>query len=698
MKKIRGTRRNRIIIYYLLAIVVPSIVLGMLAFRGVKNDQALVEREQRRALQSAGRQINDSLDAILKQIEINFLSLPDSLAIPENITFSDSNLFSFVNSYPIATGVFYISERNEVAVLNNNLLYVPDKSLDFLKGREPGQFRTILEYGWQMEFVRKEYLTAIDYYRKAMPDVGSDQDRAEIYNAIARLQKKLGRFDEALSTYSILINNYSDFYIQNNIPLGMAAMFESGNLYLQIQDIGQCLEIVDELLVNLEGSRWPINYPTYANIISKITEMIGTIRETTEIEDSLFKKPEAILEKLSLLEDRTAYLLTIPELAGAINSAKSSGSNIINNRLLLEREGQFYFIFLSPSMEKGQWGIVYNQEKFLYEKVYPYVMDIAGGVAISWKLINNYGKQLIISKNFQPDGNPVNYSFSSALPPWTLVFYPKEGGLLASLVRSGQGIFFYIFLLIVIILGLGLFFTLYVTNNELSLAKMRSNFITTVTHEFKSPLTSIRQMAEMLEGGRVPSRERQQKYFGAMVQESERLSHLIDNILDFSRMEAGMKEFHFEKDNLACMTEEMVQSFQSHLADKGFQIDFKSQESIPDSFFDRNAIKQVIQNLMDNACKYSGNSKKIEVKVASSESDVTLSVRDFGIGIRKDEQDKIFSQFYRAGDELSQQVKGSGIGLTIVKQIVDAHKGHIILMSEPGNGSEFRIVLPLEKN
>jgi signal transduction histidine kinase len=180
-------------------------------------------------------------------------------------------------------------------------------------------------------------------------------------------------------------------------------------------------------------------------------------------------------------------------------------------------------------------------------------------------------------------------------------------------------------------------------------------------------------MAEMLEGGRVPTKERQQKYYGAMVQETERLSHLIDNILDFSRMEAGMKEFHFEKDDLVTVIEEMVQSFQSHLEGTGFHVDCLVPEPIPEFEFDKEAIKQVIQNLMDNAHKYSGESNKIEVKITATDSEVFILVRDFGIGIRKDEQDKVFSQFYRAGDELSQKVKGSGIGLTIVKQIVEAH-------------------------
>jgi signal transduction histidine kinase len=330
------------------------------------------------------------------------------------------------------------------------------------------------------------------------------------------------------------------------------------------------------------------------------------------------------------------------------------------------------------------------------KNVYPLVEEMAGESVVNWKMVNNYGNMLIRSEGFQPGENPVNVSFSSSFPPWTLVFYPKEGGILASFIQSGQGVFFYIFLLIVIILALGLFFTLYVINNELSLSRMKSNFISTVTHEFKSPLTSIRQMAEMLEGGRVSDKDRQLKYYSAMVQESERLSHLIDNILDFSKMEAGQKNFFFEKANLEGVVEEIVHSFQIHLADMDFEVEFILPVPVPDLFFDREAIKQVLQNLIDNACKYSGDSKKIEVSLTSNGSENIITVRDFGIGIKEEEQEKIFSQFYRAGDGLTQKVKGSGIGLTIVKQIVDAHQGHIDLVSEPGKGSTFIIALPLE--
>ena len=204
-------------------------------------------------------------------------------------------------------------------------------------------------------------------------------------------------------------------------------------------------------------------------------------------------------------------------------------------------------------------------------------------------------------------------------------------------------------------------------------------------------------MAEMLVRGRVPSREKQEKYYNTILQQSERLSHLIDNILDFSKMEEGQKTFRFEKADITPLVGEIVELFRKHTAEQGFDISLSIPEPLPELVFDRDAMEQVMHNLLDNACKYSGESSSIEVQLLAKGNKVVISVRDYGIGIRKEDHEKIFSRFYRAGEELTQTVKGSGIGLTIVKQIVDAHQGNITVESSPGKGSLFSIILPLSQ-
>jgi signal transduction histidine kinase len=202
-------------------------------------------------------------------------------------------------------------------------------------------------------------------------------------------------------------------------------------------------------------------------------------------------------------------------------------------------------------------------------------------------------------------------------------------------------------------------------------------------------------MAEMLVRGRVPSPERQQKYYTTILQQSERLSHLIDNILDFTKMEEGHKIFRFEKADIVPVVKEIVELFRELTANVGFHISLTIPENLPDIVFDREAIEQVIYNLIDNACKYSHESKTIDVQLFLAGNNIIISVRDYGVGIRKEDQEKIFSRFYRAGEELTQSVKGSGIGLAIVKQIVEAHHGEIDVESEFGKGSRFTVSIPL---
>jgi len=697
MKKIRESTRKKIIIYYAVAIVFPSIILGILAYRGVKNDQALVEREQRRAFQESGQKINDTVNAYLKLIENNFIKVMDSTGVPDEIMFYDTALASSVTEFPVIEGVFYLSENNEVSVLNNNFLYLPDN----FKGLRPRmiseQFENILNRGWDLEFRQKEYSKAIKHYKNALPVVRSVQGQGEIYNSIARIQKKIGKPEEAFKTYDTLLISYTDVYIQGNIPLGMVALLESGLLYLEIHDTVNCLETINSLLIQFKDSRWSINYPLYFNILSKIKDVINLLENDGGSAVALIQKSKSLLKSVSVLERRTAYLLAVTDAAGLIQSAQTSNADNLNKRYLFDSEGNSYFVFLSSLQTHGQWGLIYKQDYLLQDILTAYIKEIAGKSVFHWEIVNNYDDVLLGSENIITDANPVKIPFSSSLPKWTLVIYPESGGVFLSFIKTRDGIFFYIFLLIVIILACGLFFTLFTVNNELRLMRMKSNFITTVSHEFRSPLTLIRQMAEMLDSGRVANQERQQKYYSAMVQESERLSHLIDNILDFSKMEAGQKKLSFEKGNLAELVEEMAISYQHNMMDKGFRINYILPEPIADCVFDKEAIKQVVQNLIDNSCKYSGNSKIIDVEVTQADSGVAISVKDYGIGINKDEQDKIFSRFYRAGDELTQKVKGSGIGLTIVKQLVEAHKGMVKLKSEPGKGSVFKIVLPLNK-
>jgi signal transduction histidine kinase len=201
----------------------------------------------------------------------------------------------------------------------------------------------------------------------------------------------------------------------------------------------------------------------------------------------------------------------------------------------------------------------------------------------------------------------------------------------------------------------------------------------------------------MLQSGRIPSEEYRQQYYDVLVEQSERLSLLIDNILDFSKIEEGRKEFDFEMVEIGSLIQEIVTAIQDQVRHKDFNIQLEIEESLPFIKADRAAISQAITNLIDNAIKYSGDSRNIIVRTFAEHPYLMIVIKDFGIGIRKEEINKVFERFYRGGDELTRTIKGSGLGLTLVNQIVEVHNGNIDVESEPGKGSTFSIRLPLQQ-
>lgn len=696
MKKKGETKRQRILIYYALAIVLPCLILGSFAFRGIKNDQALVEREQRNNLLEAGQQIIRETDAYISSVENSFAEIIDSTAIPGKTIFTDSILNRFSNQHLAVAGIFFISPAGDPFLLNNGMQYVPD---DFLTVSDMSGAQTmqhILEQGWQIEFRENDYRKALAYYKNVLADVANEQSQGEILNIIARVQKKLKLDDEAIKTYDVLSNEYSEVLIQNKIPLGAIALLEKSLLYLGKKDTISALKTTHFLMSQMQKPEWELGYSHYANFLSKIDEIISMCKNSRNEETGRFLgRISTLKDSLTISEKHVTYLLAFLENGEIISGGTKSGSDNNNHRSKTLINGESYLFSLVAGNHQDQWVLILDTDYILNNIVHQSILGKANESNFFWHVTDVNGGLLLKSEYIPENVSPVYNVFPSNLPSWSLTLYPETSGLFDSMFRPGAGIFLYIFIAIVIILACGLIFTLQTVNNELHLSKMKSYFISTVSHEFKSPLTSIRQMAEMLVHDRVPSAERQRKYYVSILKQSERLSHLIDNILDFSKMEEGHKLFHFEKADIIPVVRAIVESFQEHTAGQGFHINLTIPEPFPDVVFDQEAIEQVMHNLLDNACKYSGDSREIEVHLLSKGNKIIISVNDNGVGIRKEDQDKIFSRFYRAGDELTQSVKGSGIGLTIVKQLVEAHHGEITVESSPGKGSTFTVRLPL---
>jgi signal transduction histidine kinase len=240
----------------------------------------------------------------------------------------------------------------------------------------------------------------------------------------------------------------------------------------------------------------------------------------------------------------------------------------------------------------------------------------------------------------------------------------------------------------------GVWLTYRNVSREMTLARLKSDFVANVSHELRTPLALIRLYAETLELGRLTAKEKYQEYFRIIREESERLTALINNILDFSRIEAGRKEYEFQETNLGELVHSTLESYRFQIQQNGFVYEENISPDIPPVKVDREAIARSLLNLVNNALKYSKDRKFIGVSLYQADGSINLEVRDTGIGIPPNEQEKIFEKFYRCGDPLVHNVKGSGLGLSLVRHIARAHGGDVRVESEPEKGSKFTIALP----
>jgi two-component system phosphate regulon sensor histidine kinase PhoR len=227
------------------------------------------------------------------------------------------------------------------------------------------------------------------------------------------------------------------------------------------------------------------------------------------------------------------------------------------------------------------------------------------------------------------------------------------------------------------------------------LKQLKEDFIGNVSHELKTPLSLIRMFSEILVMGRVNDEAKKLEYYRTIYNESDRMSRLIANLLDFANLVRGVENKHFETTNISQLVAKALEAYRHEIQKEGFQLNLDSAPDIPDCYADPNAITMAFLNLLDNSIKYSGNQKQIDIRIRRENGSVNLSVIDKGVGIPEYEQQRIFDKFYRGSDPSVRRVRGSGIGLAITKHVAEMHGGEVLVDSEPGKGSTFTLKIPI---
>jgi two-component system phosphate regulon sensor histidine kinase PhoR len=215
-----------------------------------------------------------------------------------------------------------------------------------------------------------------------------------------------------------------------------------------------------------------------------------------------------------------------------------------------------------------------------------------------------------------------------------------------------------------------------------------------VSHELKTPLSLIRMFGELIATGKHKGDGMAREYASIITRESERLAHLIDNVLDFARLERGKASYNFAEGRLEEVVERALDVCRYRLEKEKMRLRTEIEDGLPAVRMDEDAMTLVLLNLVDNAVKYAGDGGEVEVKLARVPGGVALSVRDRGIGISADEQPRIFERFYRANSARRRNVRGSGIGLSLVKHIAEAHGGRVEVESALGRGATFTVFVP----
>jgi signal transduction histidine kinase len=260
---------------------------------------------------------------------------------------------------------------------------------------------------------------------------------------------------------------------------------------------------------------------------------------------------------------------------------------------------------------------------------------------------------------------------------------------------------FRIALMLISILGLflalGTGLGLRLLAREMFLARMKTEFVANVSHELKTPLALIRLFGETLLLDRVRDSAKAKEYFGIIVRESERLTHLVNNILDFSSLEAGRKTYDFRPLDLGRVVEETLAAYRFQLEERGFQVGLEVSPGLPATLADPDSVAQALINLLNNSVKYSPGEKEIQVKAFHEGGAIRVSVADRGIGIAHAERKRIFEDFYRSPAARRLGTRGSGLGLSLVRRIAEAHGGSVDVASTLGQGSTFTLSFPVRR-
>ena len=456
-------------------------------------------------------------------------------------------------------------------------------------------------------------------------------------------------------------------------------------------------DIITSIASRIENGLTSNNPDTGAvmnKIISEIPSIKGLIRLNNKFEyfssvpvswkdsTSLARMKESLSDSSKSIKQLRTYL------KGGYRKVKTLGN---------QGAGLQWIVFLTTTNDEDLINVlIVDPEKFISQVLDPKIQEIAKGKFDigAYRL----GEEMpFYSSNKQPNARKI----INKEPFWLFTNYlmgiELKDVTIADLTRDRIKKNLLILGLMDFILIFGAWLIFRNIRKQVELSQIKSDFVSSVSHEIRTPLALITMYIETLEMGRVTSTAKIKEYYSVILNETTRLSGIVNRILNFSQIESNKRKYTFSSSDLNEIVENAARSFRYSLENKGFSYKFIPADDLPEIMIDREAVTDAIMNLVDNAMKYSLDIKDIVISTGSSDKFIYVDVEDHGIGISAKNQKYIFDKFYRVSEtNLANKVKGSGLGLAIVKHIIEAHEGKITIRSSQGSGSRFRLSFPVK--
>ena len=630
--------------------VVPVAVLAWLTWRILDQDRALSQQTLR-------DQLERSADVIVAELKRDIAALEDQLAqSPPALRIEPSDA---------AVVVTFADSRIDV-LPPGRLPYYP--ALPASPAPGGSQFRV----GEDLEFRRRDYPAAIREF-SAIARSSDLTTRAEALVRAARVLRKNGQPESALVMYDSLAG-IDGVSIGGN-PADLVARDARCAV---LSELGRKEALAVEaaaVTAGLKQGRWLLDRASWLLFSERAGRWVGA----GEGSDA----------------DETSVVLAegVDRLWHAWRGAKQEQD--FSRRRLTWRIGESTVLAFASGTHDRETALVASS-RFVEARHARLWSDHAVNVAIS----DTEGRALVGTPPLAGAPSVVRSVIESGLP-WTIrVTSANPRGELVQLAGRRRLLLtgLAVTALLTILAG---YLTARATARELAVARLQSDFVAAVSHEFRTPLTSLRHLTELLESGSVEREDRRREYFATLSRETERLHRMVDGLLEFGQMQAGRRQYRLELSDPIELTAQIVADFRDDVASRGRHVDLvQPEESLRDHRVrvDREAIGRALRNLLENAVKYSPEPSPVIVSLTLDGNRVFISVQDQGVGIPRGEHRAIFDQFVRGSAASALNVKGTGIGLSMVRHIVTAHGGDVIVRSESGRGSTFSVILPSETN